>query len=129
MLKKKGFTLIETLVAILILTTAIAGPLTIASRGLNAALIAKDQTTASYLAQDAIEYVRAVRDTNRLLGGDWLTGAGGSGAITNLSGCISQNCIVDSLDYKNPGTYFSPTTCSGTCPWTCTLTHNASCAF
>jgi prepilin-type N-terminal cleavage/methylation domain-containing protein len=95
----RGFTLIETLVAIFILTVAITGPLTIASRGLNAALIAKDQTTAFFLAQDAVEYVRSVRDSNRLKGADWLTGAGGTTSGSSLVPCESNGgCTVDSIN-------------------------------
>ncbi len=60
----KGFTIVETLVAITILMIAIAGPLTTAFRGLTAAVYARDQVTASYLAQDAMEYVKNVRDNN-----------------------------------------------------------------
>jgi hypothetical protein len=45
---------------------------------LNAAFYARDQVTAFYLAQEAIEYVRNVRDNNNLLGNsgspDWLKG-------------------------------------------------------
>jgi prepilin-type N-terminal cleavage/methylation domain-containing protein len=105
---KSGFTLIETLVAVLLLTTALAGPLTIAARSLVAASSAKDQITAYYLAQDAIEYVRFARDTNRLSCGDWLTGAAISGCApyisnntTDLSSCVSSggttaSCYVDS---------------------------------
>jgi prepilin-type N-terminal cleavage/methylation domain-containing protein len=112
---KKGFTLIETMVAVLILATAIAGPLTIASEGLSTALVAKDQTTAYYLAQDAVEYVRFARDTNRLQSNDWLAGTG-SGS-TNLTPCVSSDgsasCYFDSLA-NSPS---SPTTCvGGTCP-------------
>jgi prepilin-type N-terminal cleavage/methylation domain-containing protein len=59
---QRGFTLIETLVAVLLLVIAIAGPLTVASRAFNSALVAKDQITAYYLAQDALEYVRFRRD-------------------------------------------------------------------
>lgn len=58
----KGFTLIETMVAIAILTLAVAGPLYTASRAIVAAQNARDQLTASYLAQEGIEYVRALRD-------------------------------------------------------------------
>ncbi len=93
----KGFTLIETLVAVLLLSTAIAGPLSIASKGLNATLVAKDQFIAFYLAQDAMEFIRYVRDSNTLGGGDWLTG---DGAVTgiDLSDCASPNgCYVDSI--------------------------------
>lgn len=110
-----GFTLIETLVAILLLSTAIAGPLTIASKGLSTSLIAKDQVGAYNLAQDAMEYLRFARDTNRLSGGDWLTGAGATvpANAVNLSSCVSAggtaSCYVDSIQS-------TVTACSGTCP-------------
>lgn len=109
--KTQGFTLIETLVAVLILASAIAGPLTIASKGLSAANLARNQTAAQFLAQDGMEYVRFVRDSNNLCiakGGcptsDWLAGldanpnprSGATGA-----GCVSSDgsakCIIDSL--------------------------------
>ena len=80
-LKKQqyGFTLIETLVAISVLVVAVTGPLTLASQSLFAAVYAKDQTTAFYLAQEAVEMVRNKRDNNLLksLDGqtvDWLAG-------------------------------------------------------
>lgn len=106
--KNTGFTLIETLVAVLILASAIAGPLTIASKGLTAANVAKSQTTAQFLAQDALEYVRFVRDSNRLAGNsDWL-------ARLRVGGCVSADgsaaCVVDTLAD-------TITTCGGTiCP-------------
>lgn len=67
-----GFTLIETMVAITILVVAVAAPLTLASQSLFAAFYAKDQTTAFYLAQEAVEMVRNKRDNNmlRFLGGE-----------------------------------------------------------
>ena len=92
------------MIAIAILATAIAGPLSIAAKGLQLALIAKDQVTATFLAQDAVEYVRFVRDSNRLSNTDWLAGLDGTsnGHTTNSSGgqatCTGgNNCIVDSL--------------------------------
>lgn len=108
-----GFTLIETLVAVLLLAFSIAGPLTISSKGLTVALVAKDQTTAFYLAQDAVEFVRYVRDTNMLGGGNWLTGVGAANGI-NLSNCVSAGgtakCQFDSLSAS------APTVCpSGVC--------------
>ncbi len=94
---KKGFTLIETLVAISILMLAVTGPLVISQKGLSAAAYAKDQMIAYYLAQDAMEYVRNVRDTNAVsgvgtaIGADWL-----SVLITgSLSECIGGTCKVD----------------------------------
>lgn len=96
----RGFTLIETFVAITILLTAIAGPLTIASKGLSSALLARDQITAFYLAQDAIEYVRYKRDTNALQGIPWLQG---------LDACLGALCRVDSKEDAIAA-------CGGACP-------------
>ncbi|MBX9907058.1 type II secretion system GspH family protein [Patescibacteria group bacterium] len=59
---QKGFTLMETLIAITILVTAIAGPMTIAARGLQTAYYSKDEMVAVFLAQEAIELVRMKRD-------------------------------------------------------------------
>ncbi len=96
----RGFTLIETLVAVLLLATAITGPLTIAAKGLSAALIARDQMVAFYLAQEAVEYVRFVRDSNKLAATPWLTG---------LDSCTgTDGCTIDPLAG-------SVAACSGQC--------------
>ncbi len=62
----KGFTLIETLVAISILTVAIVAPMSLTTQSLSSAYYARDQVTAFHLAQEAIEAVRQVRDGNVL---------------------------------------------------------------
>ena len=90
---KRGFTLIEMLIAVLLLTTAVAGPMTIASRGITASTVAKDQVTAFFLAQDAVEYIRYQRDTNKLAGDDWLTGIGGTTAPGGCEG--ARGCLID----------------------------------
>ena len=54
MTMKKGFTLIETLVAVSLLTVAIVAPMTLTARSLSAAYYARDQITAFHLAQEAI---------------------------------------------------------------------------
>ncbi len=95
-----GFTLIETLVAISVLLVSLAGPLSIASQSLQSAFYARDQITAFYLAQEAVEYVRAVRDQNYLVGSGWLNG---------LSECVGLDCAID---FPN----FSHQSCSGQCP-------------
>lgn len=100
----RGFSLIETLVAVLLLATAIAGPLTIASKGLVTAVVAKDQVIAFFLAQDAIEFVRFARDTNKLQNSSWLSGSG-----VDLTPCVSTDgCYLDST-LQNPST---PSACA-----------------
>lgn len=81
-----GFTLIETLVAIMVLLIALAGPLTLAQQSLQSASISADQITAFYLAQDAMEYVRNVRDTNLINGNGWMDG---------LNSCFQNFCSID----------------------------------
>ena len=72
--KKSGFTLLEALVAISILMVAVAAPITIAQKGLSSASYSKNQLIASYLAQDAIEYLINKRDgvtINESISHDW----------------------------------------------------------
>jgi len=69
----KGFTLIETLVAITILMISIVGPLTIAQKSLTAATIAKDQVIASFLAQELMEQIKNDRDNTAF--GTWAAAA------------------------------------------------------
>lgn len=68
----KGFSLIETLVAITVLIGAIVGPLTLASQGIKAASLFKNQLIASNLAQEGMELVHAKRDSNILQGKGWM---------------------------------------------------------
>ena len=108
--KEKGFTLVETLVAIAILMLAILGPLDIASSGLRDSLFAKDQVTAYYLAQEGIEYVRYIRDYNYITygsTGNWLNGLDGGNGSPN---CItSTGCIVDPVSFVNSSSDNNPT--------------------
>ena len=62
----RGMTLIETLVAVTILTVAIVAPMSLTMQSLSSAYYARDQVIAANLAQEAIEAVRSVRDGNTL---------------------------------------------------------------
>ncbi len=72
---QKGFTLVETLVAILVLTIGITAPLTIASKGLQSSTYSLEQNTAFFLAQEAIEILKAQRNSSGLAHLDPLVGA------------------------------------------------------
>ena len=89
--KNTGFTLVETLVAITVLTLALGGPMALATRSIKDSLASRNKVVAFYLAQEAIEYVKNVRDSNflyKISGGGagdfpttnetgWLDGGGG----------------------------------------------------
>jgi prepilin-type N-terminal cleavage/methylation domain-containing protein len=87
----RGFTLMETLVAIFILLISTTGPMVFSQNALRAAFQSRDQITAFYLAQDAIEFIKNRRDHNSLSGDDWLEG---------LDFCvkdegINEGCTID----------------------------------
>jgi len=62
---KKGFTIVESLFAIFILVISVTGPMAFTQSGLRASFIARDQVTAFYLAQDAIEYITQYRNLKK----------------------------------------------------------------
>ena len=87
--REQGFTLIETLVAILILLSAIMAPVTLAVQSINATSLARDQVIATFLAQDAVEFIVATRKQNLLSEHPtWLHG---------MTACAVSNkrCTVD----------------------------------
>lgn len=121
-----GFTLVETMVAVSILALAVVGPLMVAQRALLAAQISQERTTASFLAQEGIEYVRWMRDDAYLNayknGGttvssdawqDFTTGA----SVWSITSCEGVTCTLDSTRPMGTGSGFSLNTCSGS---TCT---------
>lgn len=71
--KKKGFSLIETLVALTILLVAVVGPISLIGDSLHRIYYAKDEIVAIGLAQEGVELVRRVRDTNKLNAVAWDT--------------------------------------------------------
>lgn len=118
----KGFTLIETMIAVTILSLAVAGPLYAASRAIIAAQVARDELIALYLAQEGIEYVRAMRDDAYLAayqagGADvsssaWNDFANGVGAAS-IAGCVTTTCTLDPARDMGTGTGLSLESCSG----------------
>ncbi len=63
---KRGFTLVETMVAITILLLAVVGPMSAIGGSLSQISTARDQMIAINLAQEGIEVVRQKRDSNML---------------------------------------------------------------
>lgn len=116
-----GFTLIETLVAIFILTLTLGGLLTLAANGYYSVRYSRNQIVANNLIQESLEYFHNNRDTAIQQGiawSQWIENfdVSTSGTILNgpmRQGCYAGGCIVDP--------YSSSTqvrACSGTCPTT-----------
>lgn len=105
----RGFSLIETLVAITVLIGAIVGPLTLASQGIKAASLFKNQLIASNLAQEGMELVHAKRDSNILRGMGWMDD------ITNI--CGGDGCYARYTPTDNTASQIIFQSCStGGCP-------------
>ena len=64
-----GFTLIETLVAITVFTFSVLAILSVLASNFSNTNYTKGRTTAIYLAQEGVEYVRNIRDTYALYSG------------------------------------------------------------
>jgi len=74
---KKGFTLIETIVAIFLLTVGVSGSFSLMQKVTSFASTSSSQFVASYLAQEGVEIIRNIRDTNYLIKGQvWDNGIG-----------------------------------------------------
>ena len=71
--KKIGFTLIEVLVAITVLTTVLFAPISIITQYVVESAFTENNVKASLLMQEIIEHVRYDRDSNFLAAGNWFT--------------------------------------------------------
>ncbi|MCF7815739.1 MAG: prepilin-type N-terminal cleavage/methylation domain-containing protein [Candidatus Pacebacteria bacterium] len=107
--KEEGFTLIETLVAISILLIVIIGPITVAQKGVQNAYYANEQVTAVFLAQEAIEGVRILRDSAALDVLDiptnktwtWYTDGSFSNECKTVSGCAYMSGLLTDCSSAN----------------------------
>lgn len=127
---KKGFTLVETLVAISIFTTSILALTSVLANGISNTGFAKRKIIASYLAQEGVEYIRNMRDTYVVY--DTTSSQNGWNAFnTKIAGgvyplgtsiCASgSGCYFDDKDlyYSNqaqPIINIPVYACSGVCP-------------
>lgn len=90
--RTKGFTLVETLVSLAILTLAVTGAFSAAQSGISSSVFSKDQVIAFYLGGEGVEQIRNLRDENALNSRNWLTGIASS---ANDPCYFSNACTVD----------------------------------
>lgn len=103
----KGFTLVETLIAISIFTISILGLMSVLAQGVSSTSYAKQKMVASYLAQEGIEYIRNMRDTFVLYDPTKNTQVGWNAFHTYLTKLPSscQNANGCYFDDQNLGNY------------------------
>jgi len=70
-MKFSGFTILEVTLAVFLVAVGALGSYALIQRTLYAAKFSQDKLIASYLAQEGIEVVKNVRDTNWLKGQSW----------------------------------------------------------
>ncbi len=118
---KKGFTLLETLIAIFILTLSITGPVYIASVAFRNTIDSRDNISAQYIAEEVIEVIRNKRDKNALAlttpsPTTWVSdlGLGVVGNCLNESGVPNDKCtmkkdvILDQYIFESCGSDICP---------------------
>jgi type II secretory pathway pseudopilin PulG len=121
----RGFTILETILSIAVVSLAIAGATSAVRTGLIGSSLAKEQVQAFYLAQEAIEIIRNKRDANVLATynntpTNWLAGIALAGdpchpanfctvdaytfTLTNVStsGCTSWSAAACPFLRQNP---------------------------
>lgn len=94
--RSRGFTLVETLIAISIFSVSVVSMMSVLGSGISDTNYAKKKIIAGYLAQEGIEYVRNMRDTYILYttvpGNSW------GGFKSKLSPCNSTSgCRFDTV--------------------------------
>lgn len=70
----KGFTLIEVLIAIFLITVGIGGAFNLIQKTVEYSAISSSRLQAAYLSQEGIEIIRNQRDSNWLAGNSWTQG-------------------------------------------------------
>ncbi len=90
-INKRGFTLVESLVAISVLLIGVLGPLVLATRAISDGISTKNKVTASYLAQGELEAIRAMRDYNINIGASSFWNNNFDFCVNLNNGCIVKN--------------------------------------
>ncbi len=104
--KQKGFTLIETLVALFILTLSITGPVYIASVAFRNTIDSRDNITLQYLAEEVVEVIRNKRDKKLFVQNEL------SNWTLHVDKCIPTNpCYME-----NESNEYTFTNCGNGCP-------------
>jgi prepilin-type N-terminal cleavage/methylation domain-containing protein len=97
----RGFTLIELIISIVVLSVAVIGAYNAFTTMDILTASSTDRFVAAYLAQEGIEIVRNIRDTNWIRNDDWREGLYEEGVVD----CTTNGCQAD---YKTFGESSTP---------------------
>ncbi len=95
---EKGFTLLEMLIAIVIVTIGVIAVFSATTRYTQQTQQERESLIASYLGQEGIEIVKNVRDSNWVSGGTW-----GTGLTSCASGCEADYTSNTLTPWSDPG--------------------------
>lgn len=95
--KTRGFTIIETFIAVTLFTLAIAASLSLVAKNIFFANTSKDRVVAIFLAQESLEFIENARTTNLLSSKPWLQ---------DLDDCITtaednKSCRIETTSNAN----------------------------
>lgn len=90
---QRGFTLLESLVAIAIFTVGVSAAVFVITQSLNVGARTKDKIIAAHLASEGIEVVRNIRDRNWLAGRVW-----DQGISTLNNACLQWDTDYNTID-------------------------------
>lgn len=99
-----GFTLVEVLVALFIFSISILAIMAVLSKGISDISVVKKKITAEYLAQEGIELMRNIRDSNIIEdpSGGWTSFMTGMANCQNANNtCYIDNSSLNNLDNSN----------------------------
>jgi Tfp pilus assembly protein PilV len=108
--KEKGFTLVETMFAVFILTFAVASLMNVVANSLFSAKYSRDEITANYLAQEIVDHIRNDRDTTVFFQDSEASGDAWNLFIAKYSDCDREEnngCFINARDKGS-----IPQTCS-----------------
>lgn len=105
---KKGFTLLELIVCVFIISLGLIGVLSLVIQNVQAQYINKNSLIASQLAQEGLELTRNIRDNNWLTAGaNWDDGlAAGTYKVDYSNGISSASGINEAKLYINANGFY-----------------------
>ena len=99
---KNGFSVMEVIVAVGIITIGIIPIISLFNQNLTSEIKNKNILIATYLANESIEIVRQERDNNWSAGADWMTGISTDGSEV-IVGLIDSSDIRKGWAIETPG--------------------------